>query len=83
MPPKARLQNEPNARVAIPPASQGMEPATPTATNLTNYAEIQENEIEVLRSIYMEDFMEVESKPAAWNVGKEKTGRRKRFTNSS
>lgn len=38
-----------------------MAPAT------TNYSEIQKDEIEALRSIYMEDFMEEEAKTGAWN----------------
>lgn len=44
-----------------------MAPAVPKGT--TNYAEIQKNEVEVLQSIYMEDFEQLETKPAAWNVG--------------
>ena len=39
------------------------------AQNVTNYAEIQHDEIEALRSIYMEDFQEQEVRPGAWNVG--------------
>ncbi len=35
---------------------------------VTNYAEIQENEIDALRSIYMDDFNEEEVKVGAWNV---------------
>lgn len=38
------------------------------AIPVTNYAEIQQNEVEALRSIYMDDFHEVKSKSAAWNV---------------
>ncbi|KAL8779085.1 MAG: hypothetical protein Q9213_007113 [Squamulea squamosa] len=38
--------------------------APPTTTN---YAEIQEDEIEALRSIYMADFQEEKPKVAAWN----------------
>jgi hypothetical protein len=34
----------------------------------TDYVEIQQNEIAVLQSIYMEDFEEVKVKPAAWSV---------------
>ncbi|MCJ1476874.1 hypothetical protein MMC13_005543 [Lambiella insularis] len=33
----------------------------------TNYAEIQQNEIEALRSIFMEDFAEEDAKAGAWN----------------
>jgi len=35
----------------------------------TNYSEIQQDEIEVLRSIYMDDFAEEEARTGAWNVG--------------
>lgn len=35
----------------------------------TNYAEIQHDELEALRSIYMQDFEENEIKTGAWNVG--------------
>jgi hypothetical protein len=38
------------------------------ASAKTDYAEIQQNEIDVLRSIFMEDFVEEEVKPGAWNV---------------
>ena len=34
----------------------------------TNYAEIQHDEIEALRSIYMEDFQEEAATVGAWNV---------------
>lgn len=36
----------------------------------TNYAEIQQDELEALRSIYMQDFEEKEIKTGAWNVGR-------------
>ncbi len=39
------------------------------APHATNYSEIQQDEIEVLRSIYMEDFVEGEARTGAWNVG--------------
>lgn len=39
------------------------------ASLTTNYAEIQQDEVEALRSIYMEDFEEQEVKTGAWNVG--------------
>ena len=39
------------------------------APSTTNYAEIQNDEIEVLRSIYMDDFVEEKPKTGAWNVG--------------
>ena len=39
------------------------------APNVTNYAEIQNDEIEALRSIYMDDFVEHNTKLGAWNVG--------------
>lgn len=34
----------------------------------TNYAGIQDDEIEALRSIYMDDFQEERPKVGAWNV---------------
>lgn len=34
----------------------------------TDYVEIQQNEVAVLQSIYMEDFEEAQVKPAAWSV---------------
>ena len=37
------------------------------APTTTNYSEIQRDEIEALRSIYMEDFVEEEAKTGAWN----------------
>ena len=39
------------------------------AQSASKYAEIQQDEIEVLRSIYMEDFVEIKTKTGAWNVG--------------
>ena len=36
------------------------------APTTTNYSEIQHDEIEALRSIYMDDFMEEEAKTGAW-----------------
>lgn len=39
------------------------------APKTTDYSEIQQNEIEALRSIYMEDFKEDAVKTGAWNVG--------------
>ena len=38
------------------------------APTTTNYGEIQHDEIEVLRSIYMDDFVEEKTKTGAWNV---------------
>lgn len=38
------------------------------APSATNYAEIQQDEIEALRSIYMEAFEEEKAKVGAWNV---------------
>ena len=39
------------------------------AHKVPNNIEIQKDEIEALRSIYMEDFEEEEVKTGAWNVG--------------
>lgn len=38
------------------------------ASQATDYAEIQQDEIEALRSIYMEAFEEEKAKVGAWNV---------------
>jgi translation initiation factor 2-alpha kinase 4 len=35
----------------------------------TNYREIHQTEVEALRSIYGDDFEEVENKRSAWQVG--------------
>ena len=45
--------------------SIAMAPPTPS----TDYASIQENEIQVLQSIFVDEFSEEETKAAAWNVG--------------
>lgn len=39
------------------------------APSTTKYSEIQHDEIEALRSIYMEEFQEESLKVGAWNVG--------------
>ena len=38
------------------------------AQSITKYSEIQNDELEALRSIYMEDFSEEGVKTGAWNV---------------
>ena len=38
------------------------------APGTTNYQEIHKDEAEALRSIYADDFEDVESKPSAWHV---------------
>lgn len=48
------LKKKPNNKAAVP--------------SVTNYVEIQKNELEALRSIFMDDFEEVRTKAAAWNV---------------
>lgn len=35
----------------------------------TNYAEIQQDEVQALASIFMEEFHEEEARTSAWNVG--------------
>ena len=47
--------------------------STAMAQRNTNYDEIQQNELEVLRSIFMEDFVEEEMKTVAWNVCRSKS----------
>lgn len=41
--------------------------ASPIATT-TNYREIHLNEVEAVRSIYGDDFQDVEKRPSAWHV---------------
>ena len=41
-------------------------------SGITNYAEIQENEVQVLQSIFMDDFTEEKAKTGAWNKKAEK-----------
>lgn len=40
--------------------------ASPVAT--TNYREIHLNEVEAVRSIYGDDFEDVQTRPSAWHV---------------
>ena len=40
----------------------------PSGPSTTDYGEIQQNEVEALRSIFMDDFQEDEVKKGAWNV---------------
>lgn len=53
------------------------------ASRTTNYAEIQHDELEALRSIYMEDFTEEAVKTGAWNVGGNKFDEPYLFCHSS
>jgi hypothetical protein len=67
----ASNNNEPASQSASP--AQGAKSPQKAAKNaanptMTNYDEIQKNEVEVLRSIYMDDFEDVSVKPGAWNV---------------
>lgn len=54
-------KNQPNlvdTEIALGPAPPGT----------TNYQEIHKDEADALRSIYADDFEDVESKPSAWHV---------------
>ena len=44
-----------------------------TKVSATDFSEIQQNEVEALRSIYMEDFEEEQVKKGAWNSNAERT----------
>ena len=55
-----------DATVAGSPVAQ--KKMAPVGPKTTNYVEIQQNEVSVLQSIYMEDYEEIKAKPAAWNV---------------
>lgn len=43
-------------------------PTASTSVPTTDYAEIHQNEAEVLRSIYGDDFEQVETRRSAWKV---------------
>lgn len=49
--------------------SQDIHVACGKMSPATNYAEIQQDEVEALASIFMEEFHEEEAKNGAWNVG--------------
>ena len=78
MPPKKAIWSE-NAsinndtdhysRISAHKAGPDKRMANPTSVpGLTDYAEIQHNEVEALRSIYFDEFEDVAVKPAAWSV---------------
>ena len=68
MPPKPKTKNDPIPGATAMPVAEVIGSPGNAAAAITNYAEIQGNEIEALRSIYMVDFRDLESKPTAWNV---------------
>lgn len=51
----------------LPAQNRACEAQTPPMK--TDYEKIQNDEVEVLRSIFVEEFEDVENKPGAWNVG--------------
>ena len=76
MPPKASAshnvyQNQQQAHLLAPAGNN--QKAANTKASATDFLEIQENEIEALRSIYMENFDEEPSKKGAWNKTTERT----------
>lgn len=54
----------------MPPKKKQTKLNNAAVRSVTNYAEIQQNEVEALRSIFMDDFEEVKTKSAAWNVSR-------------
>ncbi|KAL2865631.1 putative protein kinase (Gcn2) [Aspergillus lucknowensis] len=46
-------------------------PITPPPVGRTNYQEIHQNEVEALRSIYGDDFEEVQHRPSVWHQSSE------------
>jgi hypothetical protein len=65
----ARKKHGPNMVSKTPQSLVGTGNTRTTHNQVpTDYVEIQQNEIAVLQSIYMEDFEEVKVKPAAWSV---------------
>ncbi|KAI9875262.1 MAG: hypothetical protein M1830_008699 [Pleopsidium flavum] len=60
--------------VASPKRKQStVQQAANAKVPVTDYLEIQQNEVEALRSIYMEDFQEGQTKKGAWNSIAERT----------
>lgn len=66
MPPKQR-KKAPHGKKQKQTSSDSSTLPSPV-TETTNYREIHLNEVEALRSIYGEDFEEVETRPSAWHV---------------
>ena len=69
---KITANNNDNTSPSAPQGSKSTQKDKANKTSaspaVTNYSEIQQNEAEALRSIYMEDFEDVAAKPGAWNV---------------
>lgn len=71
MPPRKKVQNG-----GDPPGKDDAQAATLEKGDLakgsiTDYAQMQSDELEALRSIYMDDFTETETKPTAWSVSQQ------------
>lgn len=66
MPPKQR-KKAPHGKKQKQTSSDSSTLPSPV-TETTNYREIHLNEVEALRSIYGDDFEEVETRPSAWHV---------------
>lgn len=69
-------QNHGSAINAGPPAEKQRgiaQQAASTKASATDFLEIQRNEVEALRSIYMDDFEEGQVKKGAWNSSSERT----------
>ncbi len=78
MPPKKQHETRPtqHKQENEPPAKAAQSLADYTV-GLTNYAEVQQDELDALKSIYMDDFEEVKAKAAAWNVSTVRSSKKK------
>lgn len=80
MPHKQKKTSNHALRIGSPRAEKKQQqhqsvPSTPPPVVApTNYREIHQNEVEALRSIYGDDFEEVENRRSAWHVSRAECG---------
>lgn len=71
MSPKQRKKASPRVKQQLSSGSDSSSVTSPViSATTTNYREIHLNEVEALRSIYGDDFQEVETRRTAWQVGR-------------
>lgn len=70
MPPKQKkASREKKQKDQQKPASSDSSSLTSPIISTTNYREIHQLEVEALRSIYGDDYEDVETRRSAWQVG--------------
>ena len=76
MPPKKQYDQHVVQANMGPKLTEDDDPqATGPKLRLGDYPEVQKDELEVLQSIYLEDFEEVQGKPSAWGVREGRIGK--------